>query len=71
MIRTIDHFFDYQMANAIKETLKEYEKDISDFQTAGELFDFLYEHSTEFGRVVIDNMSTWMDEEEWMEEAKQ
>ena len=63
-ITTID-FFDNNMVDAIKQLLREYEKDISDFESSDKLMDFVWGARKDFGNVVYELMINYMTEDEW------
>lgn len=68
-ITTIEEFYEYRMKRIVKQFLEGY--DSEDLPTDGDkLFEELWRNSADFGRLVIDDMSAWMEESWWYDEAQ-
>jgi uncharacterized protein (DUF2164 family) len=66
MMRTIEHDYDWQMAKAICQLLREECRNVSEFDAEG-LADFVESHSHRLGEIIVANMFEWMDEGDWLE----
>jgi len=68
MIRTIDHNYDYQMVQAIRQLAKDYEEDISGMQPE-QMMNFIFQNRQEFGELIVNHMSEWMEDQEWYDQV--
>jgi hypothetical protein len=64
--RTIEMDFEYQMAQSLRELLRRNEKSLDSFETPNDLMSFLWNEREEFGKIVVERMSEWTSEEDWM-----
>lgn len=62
-IHTIEHNFEYQMESCIKQFIEDFELSP---ENGEDLFKELWGNEKEFGRLVINRMSEWMEEDDWL-----
>lgn len=67
-VRTIDQDYQYQMVQAARQLLKDFEQDIDELDEE-KLADFLYQHRREFGELIVNHMSEYTDD--WLAQVQE
>lgn len=69
-VHTIEMNYEYQMVQAMKQLLDREEKKIDDFECPDDLMSFLWDEKAEFGRIIVEHMGEWADEEDWFSQLE-
>ena len=66
-IHTIEMNYEWQMAQAIQDLLRQNEKTPDSFETPENFMSFLWNERKEFGKIVVERMGQWTSDEDWYE----
>jgi 3-dehydroquinate synthase class II len=69
-IQTIEEDYEYRIKKVVKQLIRD-SIDIDDLKRGDQLMDFLSENAERFGKAIIDDMSEWTSDADWLYIVKQ